>query len=199
MRRSIFASLCLKAIRSCWRCDTLLGATHSAQLVFTERYYYCTQEWRHFLEMRKDLLTRFAIQRHISYSKHQLERYIKSPKPIPGKRIYHIIRLLFAVDDMRAGRDISIWLEGERRELVVKVRLPCPELNSLCYQIRRDGFTKGEFIALATERLLSFTNSEEHAIPSELRQKIDGWLIRTRCVLLREKEASTASSSSSSP
>lgn len=96
----------------------LLPLAH--QLLYSERFYYCTHEWRELRQFRRQCLTRQAVEEHVEYAKRQLQEHLKRAKA--GKRQYHTIRILFAAEDIAAGHDICLWLEGARRELVMKVR-----------------------------------------------------------------------------
>lgn len=93
--------------------------TLTRQLLYSERFYYCTPEWRVLRQLRRQCLTHQAVEEHVEYAKKQLLEHLKRAKA--GKRQYHTIRILFAAEDIAAGRDICLWLEGTRRELIMKV------------------------------------------------------------------------------
>lgn len=89
-------------------------------MLYSERFYYCTHEWRELQKLRKRCLTPKAVTAHVEYADGQLKEHLKRPKP--GKRQYHTLRILFAAEDMAAGREIDLWLSGPRRDLMMKVR-----------------------------------------------------------------------------
>lgn len=71
--------------------------------------------------MRKNFITKEAIEEHLSYAREQFVRHKK--KGLPGKRIYHIVRLLYNCIRMLKNEDPIVHIpEGEERDLLLKIK-----------------------------------------------------------------------------
>src|SRR5687767_5419201 len=100
MKPNISSSFFLKLVSFCFivtECGEgnpfVMETLWSPWNVSQSEFCYETESWMKLKEKRKCFITQQAVAEHISYAKDQLDRHKK--KTLPGKRIYHIPRLLF--------------------------------------------------------------------------------------------------------
>jgi predicted nucleotidyltransferase len=167
---SLFDVTVYEARRFC----TLLqeGDPFALEMVLASpRLCYQSAAWRELLLLVPRLLTRRAFGRCVTYARSQLEKFLKGVgkgKAPPGKRFYHIVRILWMAKDIVAGLVPRIWLEeGERRALLV--------------DIRADRFSAEQLKDMA-EQLLAVINGVSVAmLPAEVQPGLlEDWLMRAR-------------------
>lgn len=89
-------------------------------------------------------------------------------KAPPGKRFYHIVRILWMAKDISAGLVPCIWLEeGERRALLV--------------DIRADRFNAEQLKQMAEQLLVDINGVSIVMLPAEVQPGLlEDWLLRVR-------------------
>jgi hypothetical protein len=102
-------------------------------------------------------------------------------KRLPGKRIYHIFRLLYLAEDVISGREPTIWLEpGEKRQFLA--------------DIRGEKYAKNVLIEMADQRIRAIEDKRDAwsvQLPQKPREdKLDAWLMRIRYYFLHNKQES---------
>lgn len=89
-------------------------------------------------------------------------------KAPPGKRFYHIVRILWMAKDISLGLVPCIWLEeGERRALLV--------------DIRADRFNAEQLKHMAEQLLVDINSVSIEVLPAEVQPGLlEDWLMRVR-------------------
>eukprot|EP01112_Ceratiomyxa_fruticulosa_P020010 TRINITY_DN6695_c0_g1_i1.p1 TRINITY_DN6695_c0_g1~~TRINITY_DN6695_c0_g1_i1.p1 ORF type:complete len:289 (-),score=74.66 TRINITY_DN6695_c0_g1_i1:106-909(-) len=97
------------------------------EMLFNDRPELCWWDMNskfgfHWLkERRMSFVTQTAIREHLSYIEKRLRE--KGKNRFIGKRIYHVVRLLFELQRMIQGSRPLVWVpEGEERNILVDIR-----------------------------------------------------------------------------
>ncbi len=161
------------------------------EMLFTDRLCHKSEEWRALLELRPLFLTRRAVERFVMYARRQLTKYEEATaggKIVPGKRIYHVFRLLQLARDVLEKKPPQVWLEpGERRDFLVRVRA--------------DEVSRDELVHLAHQQLSAMEATQpEWAHLGDLDAvALERWAFDLRrAQLVRDRAACTAPSTTSS-
>jgi len=92
------------------------------EAVFAHKFCYSLERWELMRAVRKNLLTKRTVEQYISYCKNQNKIFINKPNR-PGKRVYHIIRLLYETKRIVDGLEPIVWFpDGLERDELIKIR-----------------------------------------------------------------------------
>jgi predicted nucleotidyltransferase len=98
------------------------GNPFCVEACFAHNFCYVTDGWDQMREMRKTLLTKRTVEQYISYCQNQTKIFRSKPNR-PGKRVYHILRLLYEAKRIVDGLEPIVWFpEGPERDELVKIR-----------------------------------------------------------------------------
>eukprot|EP01126_Amoeba_proteus_P023761 TRINITY_DN2387_c0_g2_i15.p1 TRINITY_DN2387_c0_g2~~TRINITY_DN2387_c0_g2_i15.p1 ORF type:complete len:235 (+),score=37.94 TRINITY_DN2387_c0_g2_i15:178-882(+) len=97
------------------------GNPFAVQVVFTTKLCYTTKSWEELFQMRKTFLNKRTVSQFLNYCEKQRKRHER--KKMPGKRTYHIVRLLFECSRIVQGLEPIVWFEdGPEREKLLDIR-----------------------------------------------------------------------------
>jgi hypothetical protein len=98
----------------------------------------------------------------------QFLKGVAKGKAPPGKRFYHIVRILWMAKDIAAGLVPCIWLEeGDRRALLV--------------DIRADRFNAEQLKNMAEQLLVDINGVSVEMLLAEVQPGLlEDWLLRVR-------------------
>jgi len=116
-------------------------------------------------ELRKTFITKATIDEYLSY----VYKYQKKDKekPMPGKRKYHMLRLLFEIKRMISGKDIQVYVEGVEGDVLRKIRAE---------EISQEAFQE-----LMDENLKEIQQQKPWNLPDTANlQDVDKWLVDLR-------------------
>lgn len=110
----------------------LKGNMNAIETLFTRHHAYASEAWRELVRQRMAFVTAVAVRQCLGYAQGHIRQIQKGgtpqgPEHLPvadklHKRMYHVHRLLYAAQDMAAGRPPMVWFEGERRDHILRIR-----------------------------------------------------------------------------
>lgn len=143
----------------------------------SSKYVYESASWKKLKEIRKELITKKAIEEeYLSYIHNQYTKY--KEKGMPGKRVYHALRLLFEVKRMIRG------------ELPV-VKVQDQTEKDLLWRVKKDQL-QGEELDQIMQQLLSEIDAERpwNLLPDEPPiDKLNDWLVQIRMEGLMQQDS----------
>jgi len=136
------------------------------ETLFVDEYCYETEIWRELRKMRNTFLNKNTVEAIISYVEKQMA--VQEKRPMVGKRIYHIIRLLYEVN-----RIIDSKLP------IIAIR-DGPERNHLV-EIRADKGIEHTKIVEEAQKMIQDIRKKPWNIPDKADEKIvSDWLVLIR-------------------
>ncbi|EGC36636.1 hypothetical protein DICPUDRAFT_94265 [Dictyostelium purpureum] len=118
----------------------LLGNPKIIEPLFIDKYCIKTDEWLEIIKNRKEFINLTSLEHfystikvlyfgikhindEINKSQDQQQKTLNDRKSI-FKKSYHLIRLLYEMDDIIAGNNLTIWLpsDSDRRKLLYTIR-----------------------------------------------------------------------------
>ncbi|KAN0040968.1 hypothetical protein ACTFIV_003504 [Dictyostelium citrinum] len=179
--------------------------------MFTTRFCYKSPIWEQLFLNRKELISQSAIQHYLSYSKSQMgdasKLIFKNGAIINNsfeeeeedkkkllltminsnhsycKKLYHTYRLLLDTKRMLDLGEPMVYLQGEEREKIMKIRMGEEDLTKTLAEIQQ----------LFNQCYTRFQEvKEKNLIQENLNIKVlNDWLIKVRKQSYLQKEAST--------
>ena len=103
------------------------------ETLFTERHYASTEAFDRLRALRHEVLTKTLVEEFLSYIRGQM--VVHQKKGLKGKRVYHVIRLLYELNRIVGGE--SPWIAFPVRSF--RSDLSCSNCFSLaiCKEIPR--------------------------------------------------------------
>jgi hypothetical protein len=86
------------------------GNPFAVETLFCCRHCYQTEIWQELRELRKTVLNRQTVRQMLSYVENQMKKH-KDKKSMPGKRMYHVVRLLFEAKRIINGEEPVVYWE----------------------------------------------------------------------------------------
>jgi len=154
------------------------GNPFMVESLFAEKNVYRTPHWEKLTaSIRNTTLNQRTVEQYLSYCKHQWKRHEK--KPLPGKRLYHIVRLLYEALNIIEGRTPCVFFpEGPQLELMKKIRTESLSGESLQKKVD-DLF------------LLVEGKDKSHLLAEPDEELISDWLVATRLNFVDAEKAKT--------
>jgi len=87
------------------------------ETLFSPNFSYESPCWTELKQNRRRFLTQQAVDEYLNYIDDQLKKH--STKPLLGKRIYHVIRLLFEIRRIMNGEEPKIFFGWGREKLLI--------------------------------------------------------------------------------
>jgi len=130
-----------------------------------ELHVYKSPSWKKLKSLAKNCLTKQAVEEHLSYIRDQFNKHKK--KPLPGKRVYHVVRLLYEVKRIIIGQEPMIRVEGEEKELLWRIK---------------KGSCNGSELDKIVEDLINFVEaSKPWNLPDILDESLlESWVVEMR-------------------
>jgi len=148
------------------------GNPFIVESLFATKHVHTTPYWEKLRGLRQTVLNQRTVDQYLSYCKNQIIRHEK--KPLPGKRVYHIIRMLYEALHIIEGRTPVVCFP------------PGPELE-LMKKVRADAFKEDELTKLINELYSSVASKPKDHLPKGPDEKlISDWLVNLRLNLLEE-------------
>eukprot|EP01129_Flabellula_baltica_P001540 TRINITY_DN1149_c3_g1_i1.p1 TRINITY_DN1149_c3_g1~~TRINITY_DN1149_c3_g1_i1.p1 ORF type:complete len:247 (+),score=49.26 TRINITY_DN1149_c3_g1_i1:28-768(+) len=98
------------------------GNPFCVEAVFAKQFLYKNDIWDELYNIRSTLINKLSVEKFVSYSVNQLRKHLNK-KHLPGKRTYHIIRLLFEARRLANGSEPVVFFEeGEERTTLATIR-----------------------------------------------------------------------------
>ncbi len=146
-------------------------------MLFAQSECYETEAWKAIKAMRKNFLTRQAVEEHLIYITDYYNKHKK--QPVAGKRVYHVIRLLYQLRRMISGEEPQVYMrDGEERDFVMKIKL-APLKEGEQQSTTTTASTINQLLDDEVNKLLSWIDSQRpwNKLPERADEGIlDQWL-----------------------
>ena len=96
------------------------------EALFSRQNYMSTPCFDRLRAVRKSILSRQLVEEFLSYIRGQM--VVHQRKGLKGKRVYHIIRLLFELNRIIRGEEPVITFPVRDKESQARIWGPCEEL-----------------------------------------------------------------------
>jgi hypothetical protein len=148
-------------------CELLLkGNPKVIEPVFTTKTSWSTEEWQGLVARRATLLNQVTVQQYTGFATSALKD-AQHNKGTQSKKWYHALRLFSEAERIARGLEPRVYLEGEIREHIMRVR---------------EGHVTGEQVQTQLDELQRSVDQHVTALPAQADVSILAeWLIELRC------------------
>lgn len=150
------------------------GNPFMIETLFTERHYASTEAFDRLRALRHEVLTKTLVEEFLSYIRGQM--VVHQKKGLKGKRVYHIIRLLYELNRIVGGE--SPWIafpDGPERDHLMGLR-----------KVEQPGLA---VIEAAEGMIRQLEKLRPWNLPDDCEQTFDKWLIDERIRKFKEAVA----------